>query len=182
MSEALQRFERVLPQGSDPFAEEAEEERRRLLLFRACDEWFALPLELIREVQPLERLTRVPHAPAEVLGIVNLRGRPYTVFGLGACLGLPASAEGETHLVVLDLGDQDLRIGLAAEEIGQVRDVPVSSIGPSPSTEAGQGGLSGVFELEARVVGLLDVSRIFGRSLGDWGVRLAARGGGPAGS
>lgn len=176
MSEALRRFESLSPQSGDPFAEEAEEERRRLLFFRACDEWFALPLELIREVHPLEGLTRVPHAPAEVLGIINLRGRPYTVFGLAACLGLPSGTEGETHLVVLDLGDADLRIGLAAQEIGQVRDIPVSLIGPPPPREAGQGGLSGVFELEARVVGLLDASRVFGRFLGEWGVKLAARG------
>ena len=176
MSEALRRFDSLATQDADPFAEEMEEERRRLLLFQACDEWFALPLELIREVRPLGSLTRAPHAPAEVLGIINLRGRPYTVFGLGACLDLPSGGVGETHLVVLDLGDADLRIGLAAQEIGRVRDVPVSLIGPPPMGEAGQGGLSGVFELEARVVGLLDVARVFGRFLTEWGVKLATRG------
>ncbi len=176
MSEALRRFDSLPPPEADPFAEEAEEEQRRLLLFRACDEWFALPLELIREVQPLEGLTRVPHAPAEVQGIMNLRGRAYTVFGLGPCLSLPSGGPLETHLVVLDLGDADLRIGLAAQEIGQVRDVPVSLIGPPPLREAGQGGLNGVFELGARVVGLLDAALVFGRFLSEWGVKLASRG------
>ncbi len=177
MSEALRRFDELTPGEADPFAEETEEERRRLLLFRACDEWFALPLELIREVQPLEGLTRVPHAPTEVQGIMNLRGRAFTVFGLGPCLGLPLGGAAETHLVVLDLGDADLRIGLAAQEIGQVRDVPVSLIGPAPLREAGQGGLGGVFELGERVVGLLDATLVFGRFLSEWGVKLATRAG-----
>jgi purine-binding chemotaxis protein CheW len=176
MSDRLQYLERLAPAGADPFAEEPEEERQRLLLFRACDEWFALPLALIREVQPLDRITRVPHAPAEVLGIINLRGRPYTVFGVGRCLGLPGGAAAETHFVVLDFGDADLRIGLAAQEIGQVREVPTSSIGPPPLKDAGQDGLCGVFELGPRVVGLLDVARVFGRFVGDWGVKLPPRG------
>jgi purine-binding chemotaxis protein CheW len=176
MSDRLQRRDSPAPAGVDPFAEEPEEERQRLLLFRACDEWFALPLELIREVQPLERITRVPHAPPEALGIINLRGRPLTVFGVSRCLGLPDGATAETRLVVLDLGDADLRIGLAAQEIGQVRDVPTSSIGPPPLKDAGQEGLCGVFELGPRVVGLLDVARVFGRFVGEWGVKLTPRG------
>ena len=34
--------------------DEAPEELRRLILFQACDEWFGLPIEWVREIQPLD--------------------------------------------------------------------------------------------------------------------------------
>ena len=61
--------------ASVDLAESAPEEVRRVILFQACDEWFALPIGYVREVQPLERVTRVPNAPRAVLGILNIRGR-----------------------------------------------------------------------------------------------------------
>jgi purine-binding chemotaxis protein CheW len=177
MSDLQTPSDALVPREAELLSEEEGEARRRLFLFRACEEWFALPIEAVREVQPLERTTRVPNAPAEVRGILNLRGRAYTVFGLERCLGLPPGSQRDTHLVVLDLGDGDLRIGLAAQEIGQVRPIPVSAIGPAPPRETGQGGLAGVFELGGRVVGLLDLTRIFARFLGDWGLAQESRGG-----
>jgi len=176
MSEMADRSESVVAQNGELFAEQAEAERRQLLLFEACGESFALPLELVREVQPLERIIRVPNAPAEVLGILNLRGRAHTVFDLGACLSLPADPRPPTHLVVLDLGDADLRIGLVAQTIGQVQSVAVSEIGPPPQGEAGEGGLSGVFELKGQVVGVLDLWRAMARFFAEWGVKATERG------
>lgn len=175
MSDTVTRSESMVSLPAGAPADEAEAERRRLLLFRTSGEWFALPLELVREVQPLERITRVPQAPAEILGIINLRGRAYTVFDLAACLRLPADASHPTHLVVLDVGEADLRIGLAVQTVGQVRAVPLSDIGPPPG-EAGEGGLSGVFETEGGVVGVLELGRAMGRFFAEWGVKPEGRG------
>jgi purine-binding chemotaxis protein CheW len=151
-------------------AEEAPEELRRVILFQACDEWFALPIGFVGEVQPLERVTRVPTAPRDVLGILNIRGRVLTLFGLAECLDIPPGREPCTHVVVLDLGDAELRIGLAVQRIGGVRRVPVSAVEPPPPREGGPGCLEGVFEAGGQVVGLLDLTRVFARSLSEWGI------------
>jgi len=156
-------------------AEESPEEIRRLILFQACDEWFALPIGFVGEVQPLDRVTRVPTAPRDVLGILNIRGRVLTLFGLAECLNIPSGREPCTHVVVLDLGDAELRIGLAVQRIGGVRRVPVSALEPPPPRESGPGCLEGVFEAGGQVVGLLDLTRVFARSLAEWGIALEAR-------
>ena len=119
--DALVRFE------SGDMAEQAPEEIRLVILFQACDEWFALPIEFAREVQPLDRVIRVPTAPAEIQGVLNIRGRVLTLFGLAACLGISPGTQPDTHIVVLDLGDPELRIGVAAQRIGGVRRVSVSA-------------------------------------------------------
>ena len=169
--DALVRFE------SGDMAEQAPEEIRLVILFPACDEWFALPLEFAREVQPLlDRVIRVPTAPAEIQGVLNIRGRVLTLFGLAACLGISPGTQPDTHIVVLDLGDPELRIGVAAQRIGGVRRVSVSALDPPPLRGDGMGCLEAIFENQGQVVGLLDPARIFARSLPEWGIRLAPRG------
>jgi purine-binding chemotaxis protein CheW len=157
-------------------AEQAPEEAWRVILFQACDEWFALPIAFVREVQPLGPVTRVPTAPHEILGILNIRGRVLTLFGLAECLDIPPGIEPRTHVVVLDLGDPELRIGLAVQRIVGVRRVPVSAVEMSPPRGGGPDCLEGVFEVGGRVVGLLDVARVFARSLSEWGITLQTRG------
>jgi purine-binding chemotaxis protein CheW len=157
-------------------AEQVPGEVRRVILFQACDEWFALPIAFVREVQPLERVTRVPTAPREVVGILNIRGRVLTLFGLADCLAIPPGVDPSTHVVILDLGDPELRLGLAVQRIGGVRRIPLSAVEPSLPRDGGPDCLEGVFEVEGQVVGLLDLARVFARWLPEWGITLETRG------
>lgn len=165
----------LVPIGREREADEAPEELRRLIVFRACDDLFSLPIEWVREVQPLERVTRVPNAPAGILGILNLRGRVLTLFDLAGCLGIPRGTRPSTHAAVLDFADPELSVGIAVQRIAQVREVPASAVQPA-AREMGAGGLEGVFELDGQVVGLLDLSRVFARVLPEWGVKVEPRG------
>ena len=176
MSELSERRDALVRFESGDMAEQAPEEIRRVILFQACDEWFALPIEFAREVQPLGRVIRVPTAPAEIQGVLNLRGRVLTLFGLAACLGISPGTRPDTHIVVLDLGDPELRIGVAVQRIGGVRRVPVSALDPPPLRKGGTGCLEAVFETQGQVVGLLDPARVFARSLPEWGITLEPRG------
>jgi purine-binding chemotaxis protein CheW len=164
----------LLPIGQERETDEAPEELRRLIVFRACDEWFGLPIQWVREIQPLERVTRVPNAPTEVLGVLNLRGRILTLFDLAGCLGIPPGTRPSTHAVVLDFADPELFVGIAAQRIAQVREVLASVVHPA-AREMGAGGMEGVFEMGGQVVGLLDLSRVFARVLPEWGVKVEPR-------
>lgn len=152
--------------------DEAPEELRRLIVFEACGEWFALPIEWIREIQPLAGVSRVPNAPAGILGILNLRGRVLTLFDLAGCLGIPPETEPYTYTVVLEFADPELHVGLAVRRMAELRRIRASAIEP-PSRE---GVLDGVFEMDGQVVGLLDPLRLFGRALPEWASRAETPG------
>ncbi len=162
----------LTPFAPDEVAEPGVEETQQVLVFEACGERFALPLDVVTEVQPLPPVTRVPTAPAEVIGITNLRGRVLTLFGLGPCLGIPAEAAPATHLIVLDLQDAELTVGLAVERIGDVCRVPRVLDTPPPQ-EGAPSALASVFEADGQVVGLLDPLGIFTRFLPEWGLAAA---------
>ena len=122
-------------------------------------------------------MTRMPNAPKEILGILNLRGRILALFELGRCLGIPPGAAANTHAVILDVGDPELQVGFAVQRIAQVQRLAPSTIEPPPPREGGPSGVEGVCEVEGQVVSLLDPARIFARSLSEWGVTVEVQGG-----
>jgi purine-binding chemotaxis protein CheW len=72
------------------------------LTVRAGGETLALPLAEVTEVLQPRLLTRVPHGPASLLGLVNLRGAVAPVISLAALMGAAASpVTGATRLVLM---------------------------------------------------------------------------------
>lgn len=67
------------PPGADP--------GRTRLCFTVSGERHSLPVAGVAEITRPRALTRVPHAPAALLGLVNLRGTVLPVFSLAMLLG-----------------------------------------------------------------------------------------------
>ena len=73
----------------------------------------------MREVVPLERVTRMPGAPVTVLGLINVRGSIITVVNAGALLH-PGDADQPLRMVLItDVGERG--VGLAVERVADVR-------------------------------------------------------------
>ncbi len=163
----------LVPFAPDELAELAPEETRQVIVFEACGERFALPVDAVREIQPLPPVTRVPTAPPEIEGIVNLRGHVLTLFRLSACLRIAADPRPATHAVVLDFHDAELTVGLAVQRLGDVRRVPLSALEAPPPHEQAAAALDAVFEVDGQVVGLLTPLGVVARFLPDWGIAAA---------
>lgn len=102
----------------------------QLLTFRVGDAEFALPASAVREVVRRPKLTRVPHAPPNLLGLANLRGNVLPLVSLAALIGKPVTASG--RVIVLEqanpvgiLVDQvSAMIGQGAQGEAQLIDLP----------------------------------------------------------
>lgn len=77
-------------------------------------ERFAVQLSQVRTVVMPRPLSRVPRAPAPMLGIMNLRGRVVSVVDLGMLLGHPS---GKAHGKVLLIDRGRTELGLAVGEV-----------------------------------------------------------------
>jgi purine-binding chemotaxis protein CheW len=128
-----------------------------LATFRVSDAWYALEADVVLEVIRVTSITAVAHAPAEVVGVINLRGRIVTLLDVGLLLGVGTSTTGRTSriLVVEDHGEY---IGLLSDQVGDVRDVAVSSLQPPPANmpEGQVRYCKGVYRSGSRVISLLD--------------------------
>lgn len=111
-------------------ASEPGDDRGQLLTFRVADARFALPASAVREVVRRPKVTRVPHAPASLLGLGNLRGAVVPLVSLGALIGKPVGAAG--RVIILEQADPvgilvdevSAMIGRGAESDAQLIDLP----------------------------------------------------------
>jgi len=93
-----------------------------LTTFYVRDALCALDATAIQEVMRPSPLTVVPHAPDEVLGIVNLRGKIVTILDLGLRLGFPkAVPDRESRIFIID--DRGEFIGLLVDRVDEVVEV-----------------------------------------------------------
>jgi chemotaxis signal transduction protein len=104
-------------QADEAASEQAPEPPLSLLLIRVGRRWFGLRAESVREVGTKGYVTRVPTAPAYVLGVTLIRGRLVPVLaleGLLGAVGVGDSAQTLPRLVVLHHGETE--IALLADE------------------------------------------------------------------
>lgn len=67
-------------------------------------EIFAVEVELVREILDMCQISRVPNAPAFMVGMIDVRGQGVPVIDLRLKLGLPsAQATEHTRIVVLEV-------------------------------------------------------------------------------
>jgi purine-binding chemotaxis protein CheW len=119
----------------------AADESLELATFHVGPEYLGVSTAVVYETQPLRahQWTRVPGAPAFVVGAVNLRGHIYSIFDLARFLGLPARPLSEkAHLLLIRGGlcadGKDMELTLLADEIPIIRRVPVASLNLPPAT------------------------------------------------
>lgn len=117
-------------------------------------EEYALPVHHVPEVAELGDVTPVPGAPAQVLGIRNLRGEILPVFDLAAGLGAEGSGAPQRLVLVEDTSPPTpptRRCALAVDEVLEVAELDEArETVDSPY-------LAGAVLLEGRQVGLIDV-------------------------
>src|SRR5689334_21135697 len=83
------------------------------------DQLFGIPVLQVQDVLGPQRITRIPLAPPEVAGSLNLRGRIVTAIDIRTRLGLPELADGKKRMsIVVDLGGE--LYSLMVDSVGEV--------------------------------------------------------------
>lgn len=92
-------------------------------------EVFAIEVGIVREILDLQPITRLPHAPPFLVGMIDVRGRGVPTVDLRVKLGLPAvQPTANTRIIVLDVPQQgqqpgeesSLTVGVVADRVFEV--------------------------------------------------------------
>jgi len=131
------------------------------LTLTVAGQWCAVPVLAVRDVLGPHAITRIPLAPADVAGSLNLRGRIVTALDLRLRLGLPPR-EGAVQAmsVVVEQGGE--LYALLVDQVGEVMALPADGFAPHPPTldALWRDVSSGVHRQEERLVIVLDVGRV----------------------
>src|SRR3954470_15955656 len=95
------------------------------------EQLFGLQNGRVQDVFLPERLTRVPLAPADVAGVLNLRGRIVTLIDMRRRLGLPPRPE-KHRLVAAGVSWRGESYGLLIDNVDEVLRLPAHSRQPNP--------------------------------------------------
>lgn len=149
--------------GEAPAAPVVEARELHLVIFRLEREEYAVPIGLVREVVRVGDITRVPHAPAHIRGVMNLRGRILPVVEIRGRLGLdPAECTPASRVVVVEVARRT--VGLLVDAVAQVTRVSEKLIAAPPEEvrTAGAEAVTGVARVGQRLLILLDLEQVLG--------------------
>src|SRR6201996_3938485 len=143
-----------------PEAAATNEDNQVLVTLTVAEQLCGVPVLGVRDILGEHAITRIPLAPTEIAGSLNLRGRIVTAIDLRRRLRLPpAPAEQPRMSVVAEQGGE--LYALLVDQVSEVLSLDASMFERNPPTlERTWADFStGIFRLDGRLLVVLDVSR-----------------------
>lgn len=135
----------------------------QLVTFRLGDEEYAIDILKVQEINRMVEITTVPHAPAHVEGVINLRGKVIPVVNLRKKFGQETKEiDAQSRIIVVDIGRT---VGMIVDSVSEVLRISSDIVEPPPTMTEGIGSeyVKGIGKLENRLLILLDIDRLIGR-------------------
>ena len=132
-----------------------------LIAFSIGSQEFCISTTSVREIRGWTPATALPHAPAFVLGVVNLRGLVLPIVDLAVRLGFPPTEPTVRHaIIVVEFGHQVA--GLLVDGVSDIFTASEEQIQPTPDIAAETAKLyvRGVIPIEGRLVGVIDIANL----------------------
>jgi purine-binding chemotaxis protein CheW len=122
---------------------------------------FGLPIQRVQDVFIPERLTRVPLAPPEIAGVLNLRGRIVTLIDMRGRLGLGKRGDDGPPMAI-GVESRGESYGLLIDSVGEVLKLDDSASEPNPiNLDPRLARVSaGIHRLEGQLLMVVDVDRV----------------------
>ena len=120
----------------------------------------------VLEILEVPKITRVPHSPDYLKGVINLRGAVLPVIDTRVKFGMSATNFTiNTSILVLTVQHDDdiLTVGVLVDSVVEVFEIEDSEIKPSPSIGAKYRAefIEGMIHYEDQFMMLLDIDQIF---------------------
>jgi purine-binding chemotaxis protein CheW len=139
----------------------------QVLTFTLGEETYGVDILRVQEIRGWSPVTRIPQAPAHVLGVLNLRGSIVPIVDLRMRFKLErAEYTPLTVIIVLSVespvGRRDF--GVVVDGVSDVIHVPKSDVKPAPDlgAQVGTEFIAGLAAVSGRMVMLLDIDQLIG--------------------
>ncbi len=141
-----------------------EEDSFHTILLRMGEEYYGLPISIVREIIKPLPVTRFPKSPPFVEGVIDLRGNILPIVNLRKMFGLdPLPLTEESRFV--DISLDNFKLGILVDAVSEVIRIPVRQVEAAPPLYAGIDGkyLKGIARMDDRLILLLNLDEIFAK-------------------
>jgi purine-binding chemotaxis protein CheW len=153
-------------------------ESHQVLTFVLGNETYGVDILRVQEIRGWSAVTKIPHAPAHVLGVLNLRGSIVPIVDLRMRFALErAEYSAVTVIIVVSVSSASGRrdFGVVVDGVSDVMDLKSADVKPPPEvgSNAATDYIRGLVPVADRMIVLLDIDRLIGNI-----TELAANAGG----
>jgi len=136
------------------------------LSFNLGDELFAINVDRVLSILELERITKIPEAPKQILGVINHRGKVLPIIDMRIQFGLLETAiTVETSIIVLDIiiDECQLNLGILVDSVREVLDIEETTMEPSPTigTRYKAEFIEGLYQQDGHFIIVLNIDHVF---------------------
>ena len=137
------------------------------LAFKLGQEEYGMDILRVQEIRSYEKPTLLPHGPAHLLGVVNLRGTIVPLMDLRVRLQL-AQVTYDAHTVVIVVNAGQRVVGLVVDSVSDVLSLRPEQMRPVPALESGFAPehLLALGCVDERTLLLLDIEQYLAASQG----------------
>ena len=141
------------------------EDTQVLVTLTVADQLCGVPVLAVRDILGEQSITRIPLAPAEIAGSLNLRGRIVTAIDLRRRLNLPPPPAGQPRMSVVAEQSGEL-YALLVDQVSEVMSLDPSMFERNPPTlgKCWTSFSTGIYRLDGRLLVVLDVSKLLALS------------------
>ena len=131
---------------------------KRLATFTVDGRFLGVDVTRVREVLRPQELTRVPLAPPQIAGLINLRGEIVTAFDLRVSLGRRQRAHDQRPMNVVVTTEHGA-VSMLVDSVSDVLEVDEDALERAPSTLRGAARdlILGAYKLDGRLLLELDL-------------------------
>lgn len=137
-------------------------EIKQYIVIRLGDEEYGIDINYIDNIVRMQNITRIPHMPAFLKGVINLRGEVIPVMSLRVKMGLEEDQIGRNTRIIILKTETEGNIGVIVDEVREVVNFSSDQIEKvaHENVEGKQNFVNAVGKNGDELVSLLDLAMI----------------------
>lgn len=136
----------------------------QFITFRVCDQEYGIDIMSVREIKGWNQTTSLPNEPHYMRGVINLRGIIVPIMDLRARFGAGQTDATDIHVVMI-VNFQDKVVGILVDAVSDILTVHPEKIRAIPDSDQDTNVLSGIVNMEDRMVALIMTDRLFNKNI-----------------
>lgn len=133
----------------------------KLVVFDIDGENFGVDVDNVDTIQETMNIFKVPNAPESIEGLINLRGKIYTVFNLRKKFSLPARELDESSKIMI-IKFENLPAGFIVDQVNEILPIEEVDIEDIPDTigKPLRRYMTGIAKKGEKLILILDLRKI----------------------
>lgn len=103
----------------------------KAMTFNIGDQVYGIEIQYVKEIIEISRITKIPHVPSYIKGIINVRSKVVPIIDIRTRFGKPEIPyTNRTCIIILEMGETS--VGIIVDSVADVEDVHTGEISATP--------------------------------------------------